>query len=396
MKYSRCSLIWGALAFTVVAALSAAMIYVIGKNSLSSMLQPLHDFALAQLENESRKVLTFREGYEGLRDIRIALEKNKSYTIAFQLRDTQERLLEAFIPRKKGGYEVTYTYHVPIHNLQSDISDLLGGTTSKATKTLGQLSVVFTYNNVIYANFLLFSIGFGVLLSLCIFGVYSMHQWRVFYKETGALKEQVSETTISLFQAEHKQERTQSILDRLFQYLETEFKRPADIIRRHKHSGNEDDLSQKALEKLTFNLETVLQARNKWAISLNEIFDAAIDVYAVGHLSCYSSLSLALEMERIRLLRITETSEIQGLKEDSVCLFDLDPMINNSTDIIRYTNLLPHCYKIGIFSGGVTDEEIYEMAYDVDWVAKDPSVSQIISAIKDKPKMVQLSFNDSL
>lgn len=391
MKIKKHTLAWAIFFYCLLLALFSTITFSVGENIVHREVDPIHRFAIYQLENESRKALTFREGYEGLRDIRIYLEKNNGYAISFVLKDVEGNIVDSHLP--SGTYDPTYSFEIPIHNLQSNISNLLEGSTEKPTEKLGDLAVMFKYSNPLVSHWHFFSFAIGFIVSLSIVGIYAMHQAYVYRKETDEQRQNIAIISVSLFKAEQSVIRAKSVIDRLYHYFENEFKRPADIIRRHKYSekGGEE-LSNKALEKLTYNLDTVLQARDKWLSSgIDGLTETRSDVYVVGNLSCMSSLSLALELEEIRLVSVKNKDEIEDLKGDCVCIFDLDPMINNSSEIVDYIQSLPaNAYKIGIYSGVINDADIFDMEFDIDWVIKEPLVSQITNAIKNRPKIKDL------
>lgn len=388
MKNNKHFFIWAIFYFILVFLLFSGVTFYVGKSSVSSELEPLHKFTIFQLEKESRKALTFREGYEGLRDVRIFLEKNNKHNISFTLKDEKGNIVDAHILHSND--KPTYIFQIPIHNLQSDISDLLTGSSEKPTEKIGDLKVMFNYSNPIHSKWYLFSFAIGFAISFSVVGMFAIHQAYFYYKESSEQKDKISDISVSLFETEQAVARAKSIIDRMYHYLENEFKRPADIIRRHTYSEmGSEELSSKALDKLTYNLETVLQARDKWLSSgMDGLTASTSDVYAVGNLSCLSSLSLALELEQIRLVAIKSKKDIVDLKEDCTCIFDLDPMINNSNDIIEFIQLLPNnSYKIGIFSGAIDEMDIYNMNFDLDWVIKEPLVSQITEAVNTKPRI---------
>lgn len=382
------SLSWAMFFFCLLLFLFTSITFYVGEQSVSREIDPLHKFAIYQLEEESRKALTFRDGYDGLRDIRIYLEKSNGYSISFLLKDRDGSVVDSHIPTT--NHTPTYTFEIPIHNLQSDISNLLHGSTEKPTQKLGELTVMFQYSSPVITYWPLFSFIIAFVVSLSIVGVYAMQQAHFYRRESGEQKEKVATISLSLFRAEQSVLRAKSIIDRLYHYLENEFKRPADIIRRHKKSDmGSEELSSRALEKLTYNLGTVLQAREKWLSSgIEGLVESKSDVYVVGNLSCLSSLSLALELEQIRLVCVKEKDDCKALNDECICIFDLDPMINNATEISSCIRLLPpSAYKIGIYSGAINEADIYDMDFDLDWVIKEPLVSQITGAIKNRPRI---------
>lgn len=395
MKNKKYSLAWAAFFFGLLLFLFSLIAFFVGGRAISGEIEPLHNFAIHQLEKESRKALTFREGYDGLRDIRIYLEKNNRYTISFLLKDRDGHIVESHIPNTSQA--PTYSFEVPIHNLQSNITNLLDGSSEKPTEKLGDLIVMFKYSNPIISYWHLCSVLIGFVISLSIVGIYAMHQAYVYRKETGEQSQKIATISVSLFKSEQSVVRAKSIIDRLYHYFENEFKRPADIIRRHKQSEKgSEELSSKALEKLTYNLGTVLQARDKWLSSgIEGLVESKSDVYVIGNLSCLSSLSLALELEEIRLVSVSSKDDIKDLEDDCICIFDLDPMINNASEIVEHIQLLPETsYKVGIYSGAIDESDIYDMEFDLDWVIKEPLVSQIVGAINNKPRIKDhLPFN---
>lgn len=395
MKNKKYSMAWATFFFCLLFFLFSSITFYVGGNVVSREIDPLHKFSIYQLEKESRKALTFREGYDGLRDIRIYLEKNNRYTISFLLKDHDGNIVDSHIPTT--NHTPTYTFEIPIHNLQSNISNLIEGSSEKPTERLGDLMVMFKYSNPFISYWHLFSFAIGFVISLSIVGIYAMHQAYVYRRETGEQRQKIANISVSLFKTEQSVVRAKSIIDRLYHYFENEFKRPADIIRRHKQSEmGSEELSSKALEKLTYNLETVLQARDKWLSSgIEGLVESKLDVYVIGNLSCLSSLSLALELEEIRLISVMNKDDINDLSDDCICIFDLDPMINNSTEIFDCIQLLPkNSYKIGIYSGAIDEADIYGMEFDLDWVIKEPLVSQITGAINNKPRITDhLPFN---
>lgn len=393
MKNKKYLIIWGSFFFVIMFLLFSIIIFWFGNSSISREFEPLHKFVISQLEKESRKALTFSESYEGLSDIRIDLEKNSGYTISFILKDYNGNTVDSYVPSVASN--ASYTFDVPIHNLQSDVADLLNGASEKPTEKLGDLKVMFSYKNPIFASWLFLSFVIGFVTTLSVLGFYAIYQAFFYYREVNEQKEKITTLSVSIFKEKQAVLRAKSVIDRLYHYFEIEFKRPADIIHRHKKSEGSEELSSKALEKLVYNLETVLQARNKWLSNgLDCLVEATSDVYVIENFSCLSSLSLALESEEINLVSVNSKEEAKNLPNDSTCIFDLDPMVNNSSDIAEYINLLPNVYKIGIFSGAIDESEIYDMEFDVDWVIKDPLVSQITDAIKNKPKITaHLPFN---